>query len=67
VGLFNGFEITLVVLQTSTGNVVLTNQDALSLAGNRFVLPGLAVLTLTPGSAVRLWYDGTSALWRKFA
>lgn len=62
---FNGFEITLVVLETSTGNVVLTNQDAASAAGNRFVLPGLALLTLTPGSAVRLWYDGASTLWRK--
>jgi hypothetical protein len=63
----NQFTLTLVVLETSTGNVVLTNQDAGSNAANRFVLPGLASLTLTPGSAVRLWYDGTSSLWRKFA
>lgn len=41
--------------------------DATSTAANRFTLPGAANLTLTPGSSIRLAYDGASSRWRKAA
>jgi hypothetical protein len=45
-------------------DAVLKYNDANSTAANRFITPGLADLTLTPGSSATFYYDGVSSLWR---
>lgn len=44
--------------------IVLTHEDALSAATNRFHLPDLANVTIGRAASVRLWYDGTISRWR---
>jgi hypothetical protein len=45
-------------------DAVLKASDANSSAANQFILPGLADVTMTPGSSVTLYYDGNQPLWR---
>lgn len=45
-------------------NWVLTNQDALSTAANRWLTTTGANLTVTPNQCVKVRYDGTGARWR---
>jgi hypothetical protein len=45
-------------------DAVLKYNDGNSTAANRFILPGLADLTLTPGASATFYYDGVSSLWR---
>ena len=44
-------------------NITLTDEDAASVAANRFSLGG-SNLILGPGEAVTLWYDTASGRWR---
>ncbi len=52
----------IVVHNVGSFNLVLTNQDASSTAGNRFLFGG--DLTLVPDSSVTIKYDATSSRWR---
>lgn len=45
-------------------NAVLKHQSASSTAGNRFICPGAADYTLTPGQCVSVHYDATAVDWR---
>lgn len=51
------------VFNVGAFNLVLVH-DATSTAANRFLCPGSANYTVTPNSAVILWYDATSQRWR---
>lgn len=44
---------------SSAGNLTLTNADALSLAANRFLLPGAASLVIPPRGGATVEYDAT--------
>lgn len=68
--------LTGIVAQASGTRISLCNvgafdlvlvHDATSTAANRFTLPGAANVTLTPGSAIEIWYDATTTRWRKVA
>lgn len=58
----NGRELWL----TNVGaqNVVLVHESASSVATNRFILPGAANYTLTPGLSCLVIYDNTDGRWR---
>lgn len=45
-------------------NIVLVHQSASSTAGNRFLSPTGADITLTPNAVAYLKYDATTARWR---
>ena len=49
----------------STNNLTLTNQDAGSTSGNRFLLPADTILPINTSLALR--YDGTSSRWRPWS
>ncbi len=44
--------------------LTITNEDALSVAANRFTLPGGVSLVLTPGQGVMLAYDSGTSRWK---
>lgn len=51
-----------IITNVGSFNIVLTDEDALSTAGNRFSMG--ASLTLTPGKVAGLIYDNTAQRWR---
>lgn len=53
----------LTLWNAGTFDLVLSNADAASTAGNRFRCPGNVNFTLNRGDAVDLWYDYNSAEW----
>ena len=53
----------ILIANIGSTDIVLTNQDALSTAANRFLFAG-GDRTLTADEAVLLRYDGTSSRWR---
>lgn len=62
-GLAGGSAGRMVLIHNVGGfNMVLTDEDALSAAANRFKLN--ANLTLLPDASVLLQYDATTAMWR---
>lgn len=52
------------VSTVAANTLTLTNEDALSTAVNRFVLPAASPLVIRAGGSLTLKYDGTSARWR---
>lgn len=52
----------LLLLNVGAENLILSDEDALSAAANRFALD--ASVTLTPDTAALLHYDTTAARWR---
>lgn len=48
----------------TTNTLVLVHASGSSSAANRFDLSGAANLTIAARGSTRLWYDGTSSLWR---
>lgn len=48
----------------TTNSLILIHASASSSAANRFDLSGAANLTIAARGSTRLWYDGTSSLWR---
>ena len=62
-GLDSGVDGRIVaIVNVSTVNLILNDEDALSTAANRFALTGN--LTLRPDQGVFLVYDSTSSRWR---
>ncbi len=53
----------LLITNITSADLVLTSEDALSTAGNRFLFAG-GDRTLTADESVLLRYDGTSSRWR---
>lgn len=49
---------------TGSSEITLTNEDASSLAANRFVLPGDANITMTVGQVAQFYYDNLISRWR---
>lgn len=49
---------------TNAASITLTEEDAGSLAPNRFQLPNGTAFVLNPGSCATLRYDGGAARWR---
>lgn len=47
--------------------ITLSHNSGLSSAGNKFLCPGSADLSLRANGAVDMWYDPTSAAWRLIA
>lgn len=54
------------LISVGTNDIVLTHEDALSTAANRFLCQGAANVTLVDNEAVLLLYDATTARWRVF-
>ncbi|KKW05429.1 MAG: hypothetical protein UY40_C0020G0006 [candidate division CPR1 bacterium GW2011_GWC1_49_13] len=57
----------LTIINVGSFELVLSNDDALSIAANRidlFRAAGGTDLTLVPGAAATLWYDDTTTRWR---
>lgn len=52
----------LLIFNVGSFDIVLTNEDAASSAGNRFSFG--ASITLNANEGIVLWYDTTSARWR---
>lgn len=64
-GLTGGFfNRILFLFNVGAANIVLTNEDALSTAGNRFLTTTGVSLTVTPNRVAQLIYDTTSSRWR---
>ena len=67
-GLATGVAGRLLMLSNGgANNLVLVYNSGSSTAANRFFCPGLADVTVRPGGAVWLYYDGASAVWRVVA
>jgi hypothetical protein len=62
----DGRILTLIVLETAQGPVILRDQNTGSTAGNRFIL-GARRIWLWPGDIATLLYDSTSSRWRLLA
>jgi hypothetical protein len=60
----SGARTILVVNESTTNSLTLTNQDGASTATNDFVLPQSASLVYPPGAAGWLRYDGSASRWR---
>jgi hypothetical protein len=64
-GLAGGADGRIIILaNTGSFNIVLINQSASSVAGNRFILANSADITLITNQDVMLQYDSTSSRWR---
>lgn len=59
-----GISRSIVIANTGSFNIVLVHQSGSSTAGNRFILPGAANLTITPGESKLLFYDDSALRWR---
>lgn len=67
-GLAGGTDGRVLVLENVGSNLlVLAHASGSSTAANRFLLPDSADLTIRPGRAVVLRYDGTASRWRAIA
>lgn len=47
-----------------SNNLLFLNRYAGSNGGNQFRCPGSATYTLTPGSAIWIWYDVANRIWQ---
>lgn len=64
-GLAGGADGRIIILaNVGSFNIVLINQSASSVAGNRFILANSADITLITNQDVMLQYDSTSSRWR---
>lgn len=52
------------IVNNGVNNLVLVHNSGSSTAGNRFLCPNAANVTIPQGGSVALWYDGSSAAWR---
>lgn len=67
-GMVAGVADQIVELFNRSGQILtLTNQDANSTIGNRFLLPGGVNFTWTNGTGIRLVYSGADSRWRMIA
>lgn len=57
-----GSGITLILLNVGTNNIILKNNNAGSVAANRFQLTG--DITLNGDDFIAIWYDTVSSRWR---
>lgn len=61
----NGGDLKI-LLNVGANDIVLTHQDALSAAANRFLCSTGANITLSANQAALCWYDSTTGRWRVF-
>jgi len=54
----------LLVNLSATAPLTLKSNSSASAAGNRFVSPNNADMTIRPGGSLSLWHDPTSLAWR---
>jgi hypothetical protein len=60
-----GKVVTIYHLAGGSGDkITITSEDALSTAGNRFLLPLGTAIDLRNDEGMTFWYDGTSSRWR---
>jgi len=63
-GLTGGVEGKILVIRNVGGfNIVFTNEDAASVAANRFTFSTGGNITILPNGSITLEYDVTSARW----
>lgn len=56
-------DMFLVRNEATSGNVILTNEDTLSVATNRFLTPNASPVVLTPKSSIWIEWDKTALRW----
>ena len=56
-----------VIANLGPGNLTLTNEDASSVAANRFTLPGGLPYVLAPGGSIMVAYDMPTSRWTVWA
>lgn len=59
-----GYMVYIMNIQTTAGNIILSHQNASSSANNRIITPGEVSLSIPPGGAATLRYDGAVSRWR---
>ena len=52
------------IINVGSNNITITNQDVLSIAANRIIIPGGSNITMLGDDSVDLFYDVASSRWR---